>query len=94
MYGLRLGGLRIVGFPGEIFSETTMGVKRAAGGGVMVAGYVNDSESGYVPVAEAYAEGGYEVEVSKFGPGAEATVKEGLVALAETLKMSRLPGVK
>jgi len=85
VYGLRLGGLRIVGFPGEIFSETTIAVKQAVDGDVMVAGYVNDSESGYIPVAEAYAEGGYEVGASKFAAGAEEKVRRGLAALAGDL---------
>ena len=84
--GVRLGGIRLVGYPGEVFSETTIAVKQAlAGQPVMVCSYVDASESGYVPVAEAFVEGGYEVGASKFGPGAEQKVREGLVTLAGRL---------
>lgn len=86
VHGIRLGGVRLVGFPGEIFSETTMAVKVAhPGKTVMVAGYVNDSESGYVPVREAYAEGGYEVDTSRFDENAEEIVRAGLIGLAGNL---------
>jgi hypothetical protein len=84
--GLRLGPVRIVGFPGELFSETVMAVKQAyAGKPVMVCSYSEESESGYVPVREAYAEGGYEVGASRLSEMGEALVRQELIDLVATL---------
>ncbi len=86
IYGLALDGIRLAGFPGEIFSETTMAVKQAeAGQPVMVCSYADASDRGYVPVREAYAEGGYEVDTSEFAEGAEELVRKGLVELLAKL---------
>jgi hypothetical protein len=84
--GLRLGPLRIVGYPGEMFAETAMAVKRAAPA-TLVCSYADGGDCGYVPVREAYDEGGYEVHVTPYAEGAEALLRKGLLdALA---KLSR-----
>ncbi len=84
--GLRIGPLRIVGFPGEVFSETSMAVKEASPHPVtMVNSYTAGGSGGYVPVAEAYDTGGYEVRVSPYAEGAEAVLREAFVALLEKL---------
>lgn len=80
--GLRIGPLVIVGFPGEMFSETVMAVKRAfPGRAVMVCSYSEDSLKGYLPVKEAYAEGGYEIGASPYSSGAEGKVRRELIRL-------------
>ncbi len=82
IHGLRLGPARIVGFPGEMFSQTALAVKEASPHPVtMVSSYNSGYYGGYVPVAEAYEKGGYEVRVSPYAEGAEAILREGLVAL-------------
>lgn len=84
--GLRIGPLRIVGYPGEVFSETTMAVKKASPHALsMVCSYTAGGSGGYVPVAEAYDTGGYEVRVSPYAEGAEAVLRQGLLDLLKAL---------
>ncbi len=86
LHGLRLGPLRLAGFPGEVFSETAMAVKRAAGEQpVLVCSYAAGGDEGYLPVREAYATGGYEVDVTPYADTAEARVREALGELVARL---------
>lgn len=83
--GVRIGPLCIVGFPGEVFTQTAMAIK-ANHPLTMVCSYMAGSSAGYVPVAEAYDTGGYEVRVSPYAEGAEAVLRQGFQDLLETLK--------
>jgi neutral ceramidase len=84
IHGVRIGPLRIVGFPGEVFTQTTMAVKEN-NPSTMVCSYSAGSQAGYVPVAEAYETGGYEVRVSPYAEGAEAILRQGFLDLLEKL---------
>jgi len=68
---LRLGEVAILATPGEIFTEIGRTIKdRSPLPHTLFLGYTNDS-IGYVPVPEAYPEGGYEVDAaSRVGPDA------------------------
>lgn len=56
-----LGPVVLVGVPGELFSSLGARIKaQGSGRQVLVAGYTN-GDIGYIPDAEAYAVGGYEV---------------------------------
>ena len=57
---VRWGGLWVVGVPGEPFLSFADGLRRRVDGPVLVTGYTGDCP-GYLPDAEAYAQGGYEV---------------------------------
>lgn len=82
--GVRIGPLRVIGFPGEVFSETTMAVKKKHPL-TMVCSYIAGSQAGYVPVAEAYETGGYEVRVSPYAEGGEAVLRQGFLDLLDQL---------
>jgi hypothetical protein len=72
---LALGSFRWVGLPGEPFVETGLALKSA--GATFVAGYAN-GWVGYLPIAGAYAEGGYEVRAgawSRVAPGAAEQIE-------------------
>ncbi len=61
---LRLGELNLVTSPGELFVEFGLEAKRLAraqGKHAVVVAYTN-ADIGYIPTAESYAKGGYEVE--------------------------------
>lgn len=61
---LRLGELNLVTSPGELFVEFGLEAKRLArarGKQAVVVAYTN-ADIGYIPTAESYAKGGYEVE--------------------------------
>lgn len=77
---LGLGPAALVGWPGEVFSELGMMVKRRSlFRPTYVAGYANGS-IGYVPTPEAFALGGYEVACA-----AHLADEAGLVLVEETL---------
>jgi neutral ceramidase len=78
----RLGPASVVALPGEVFVEFGLEIRRQAPGQLtFVLGYTNEA-IGYVPTRNAYAEGGYEVDVSHIAPGAgETLIKEALSSL-------------
>ena len=51
----------------------------------MVNSYTGGGSGGYVPVAEAYETGGYEVRVSPYAEGGEEVLRQGFAALLKTL---------
>ena len=61
---LQLGDITIVSLPGEVFAEIGLDIKKELGGKVMVLGYSNVAEMGYIPNAEQYDLGGHEVTTS------------------------------
>ncbi len=71
---LRLGDVAIVAAPAELFVEIGLAIKeRSPFPHTLALGYANGC-IGYVPVAEAYPEGGYEVEQAHKGYGQLAAV--------------------
>jgi hypothetical protein len=60
--GLVLGRLVLLGMEGEIFARYQLDIE-AEHGGVVVCGYANGC-IGYVPTADEYARGGYEIEMA------------------------------
>ena len=63
---LKIGPLAVVALPGEIFSSLGVAIKGASpfpAPRTLVAGWANDN-IGYVPDADAYALGGYEVDLA------------------------------
>ena len=82
LHGLRIGGVVLAGYPGEMFSETAMAAKQAAKRpATLVCSYVDGGDAGYVPVREAYDTGGYEVGASPYSEAAEALLRQGLIGL-------------
>jgi len=60
--GIRLGDIKIAVLPGEVFAEIGLAIKQRIGGNVITMGYSNNDEVGYIPIAEQFPLGGYEVE--------------------------------
>ena len=82
VWGMALGDVGLATGPGEIFCEIGMAVKQAAV--LPHTLYISNTNGsiGYVPVADAYPEGGYEVEsASRVGPGAAEIVAQTSVAV-------------
>lgn len=71
--------------PGEPFCQIGLAVKgRSPFAHTLFAGYANIGWA-YIPTADAYPLGGYEVEITPFAPEAAAMVVEGSVGLLEEL---------
>ena len=80
---LRIGDLAMVAMPGEPFAEIGRDVKdRSPFGFTMFCGYSDGIGGDYVPTAEEYAHGRYEVERTPYGPEAAGIVVEAASAPA------------
>ena len=79
-----LGEIAFVGWGGEVFNEIGQAVKKASPfSHTFILTHCNGA-AGYLPTPESYPQGGYEVQSSRFGPGAaEALVKETLQMLRD-----------
>ncbi|MCX7918335.1 MAG: neutral/alkaline non-lysosomal ceramidase N-terminal domain-containing protein [bacterium] len=88
VYVLAFDGVRIIGLSGEIFARIGKNIKSRLPGYTLIAGYTNGS-SGYIPTAEALAEGGYETRDAykffatfPFSPEVAQVVENAAVSLA------------
>lgn len=73
---VRFGNLLVAGIPGELFSSLGAAIRSAFPGyEVLVVGYCGDYV-GYIPDAEAYAEGGYEASATFVAQGEGEHVRD------------------
>ena len=87
---LRLGEVGLVAAPAELFVEIGLRIKRRSPfPATMTLGYANGCV-GYVPVAEAYPDGGYEVDRAHKGYGALAAVAPTAAGLIENTAIELL----
>lgn len=84
---LQIGDLALVAMPGEPFAEIGAAVRKASPYDfTMFCGYSDGIGGDYMPIAEQYQHGGYEVERTLYNPGADAKVIEAASALLNSLK--------
>lgn len=76
-----ISDVAIVGFSGEPFTEYGAAVRAAAGGRFALTFCLTNGHKGYLPSAEAFAQGGYEAKSSRFTP----TVQEQVIAAAREM---------
>jgi hypothetical protein len=78
LHGIRLGDAMLVALSAEVFVEYALFGRRASPAeATLVLGYSNGN-IGYLPTAVVYPEGGYEIDVTKVGPGAEQIVHDAI----------------
>ena len=64
---LRIGEAVFVALPGEVFVEIAQEIeRRAQSDRLVITGYCNDCQVGYLPTASAFDEGGYEVDKAPY----------------------------
>jgi hypothetical protein len=82
----RIGDWALVAAPGEIFNQIGVQVKKGSPfANTFFVGYANDS-IGYIPVPEAYADGGYEVDhASQVDPEAAGILTAACLQLLQKL---------
>lgn len=80
---LRVGPVRVLHMPGELFVEYQLAAKALRPDLTVAMAAYGDYAPGYIGTARAYAEGGYETEPrsSNVGPGAEAVLMAGIERL-------------
>jgi neutral ceramidase len=73
---LTLGtALRVLAIPGEPFTATGAAIRSASTGEVLIAGYAHQS-IGYLPPAEAWLDGGYEVGGCLYAETVESQIRQ------------------
>jgi Neutral/alkaline non-lysosomal ceramidase, N-terminal len=84
LQGIRIGSVALLSIPGEPFTEINQQiVSQSPFPDTLFSGYSNGG-FGYLPIRSAFAEGGYEVQISPFSAdAADIVVKEGLKMLRE-----------
>ncbi|MBE6898902.1 MAG: hypothetical protein E7475_07875 [Ruminococcaceae bacterium] len=68
---INLGEIGFVGFGGEPFTRYAEGVRNAVPGRFIIASCNTNGGEGYLPIKEAFEEGGYEAGSSPFSPNLE-----------------------
>jgi hypothetical protein len=85
---LQIGGTAIVTFPGEVFVEIALVIRRRSPfARTMFFGLTNDY-IGYVPTADANANAGYEVVASRVAPDAAGILEKQIGELLHSLANS------
>ena len=84
LQAISVGGLVFAALPGEAFCEYGLAFRKMTSADVMPVGYANGN-IGYIPTAEAYKEGGYEVDhairyyaVKMIGPESEGIIMDAM----------------
>jgi len=77
---LRIGPMALVSLPGEIFVEIGHAVKRRSPFPLTVPVSLGNDSIGYVPIAEAYDQGGYEPAWNAVAPEAAEVLTEAALA--------------
>ncbi len=78
----------VVSLPGEFFVDIGRDIERQCGyPHVLIAGYANNY-LGYVPTADEFPNGGYEVGCARFEPEAAAMITDAAVRTARSLRPS------
>jgi len=88
MNGIRIGGVRILGMPGELFSELGDAILARSPTANTVVADCCGGKLGYLPTREAYSQNGYEerpARSSPCAPGSGEAVVEAALSLAAEL---------
>ena len=94
-----IGALRLAALPFEVFAETALALYAASRQPLWVCGYANGN-FGYLPPADAFEQGGYEVaeaykfynHPAPFAPEAEAGVRQCILEMVQTGGQSTVNG--
>ncbi len=81
-----LGDVAFVGWGGEVFNEIGKMVKKSSPFSTTFVFTHCNGTAGYVPIREAYDQGGYEVQSSSFAPGAGEELADQTLQLLRELK--------
>ncbi|HVV74088.1 MAG TPA: neutral/alkaline non-lysosomal ceramidase N-terminal domain-containing protein [Verrucomicrobiae bacterium] len=85
----RVGEIAFVGWGGEVFNEVGKRVKSSSPFSCTIVMTHCNGAAGYVPIRSSYAEGGYEVQSSPFGPGADEVLADATLEMLRCLHGER-----
>jgi hypothetical protein len=85
LHVMQIGSAVIVGVEGEPFAEIGLEIKqRSPFPDTWFGGYTG-GWAGYIPIADAYPEGGYEVDITPFAPSAASILVESTISVLNEL---------
>ena len=86
--GLQIGGVALVGIPGEPFTDIGVGIKDTEGWGMIMPCALTNGSGGYFPMKSAYDEGGYEARSSSYKSGVAEAIIDGGKKLLNELRVN------
>lgn len=86
LLGVRIGGVALVGIPGEPFTEVGVKIKEHGGFDMIMPCALTNGYAGYFPVKSAYDEGGYEARASRYRSGVAERIVECSQEILDELK--------
>jgi len=81
---LRVGHLGFIGLPGEIFVEIGTAIKEQSGIENLFPVSLANGSSGYIPIAAAYDQGGYESRYTPFAKGSGEILRDEALELVKS----------
>jgi neutral ceramidase len=81
-----VGDIAFVGLGGEVFTEIGQAIKNASPFSYTFVLTHCNGAAGYLPTRSSYAEGGYEVQSSPFGPGADERLVDEVGRMLQKLR--------
>ena len=81
-----VGGVGLVGIPGEPFNGVGVGIKETDGYDMVIPCCLVNGREGYFPMKNAYDEGGYEAATSKYKVGVAERIIEAGKELLKVMK--------
>lgn len=85
---LQLGSTAVVFIPGEPFAETALAIRKSSVFELTFIVGFSEETIGYIPIDQAYLEGGYEADFGKWSylaPGSEPRIQREAISLLEGL---------
>jgi hypothetical protein len=92
--GLGFGPFVHVGVQGELFVALGQRIRAALGDGTTCIAALCDGTVGYIPTAEAYAEGGYEPNASVLRSGEGEKLAQAMIAMIQRANGATAAGTR
>ena len=87
VFGLQVGSLCFIGFPGEPFCETGMDIKKGSKMEMTVCSCRTNGSEGYFPTRRAFAGAGYERDYTRFGPDCTESLTAAALRIIDKMEL-------
>jgi hypothetical protein len=87
IFGLQVGSLCFIGFPGEPFCETGMDIKKGSKMQMTICSCRTNGSEGYFPTRRAYAGRGYERDYTRFGPDCSESLTDASLRIIDRMEL-------
>ncbi|MBQ3074617.1 MAG: hypothetical protein IJC26_00985, partial [Clostridia bacterium] len=87
IFGLQVGSLCFIGFPGEPFCETGMDIKKGSKMEMTICSCRTNGSEGYFPTRRAFDGAGYERDYTRFGPNCSEKLTEAALRIIDRMEL-------